>query len=344
MKSPGTRTRPHRVTAVAILAGCLALPGVRALAQVGLDKVAQTTMNFQLVSVSARASALGEAVTAVSTGSEAIFYNPAGTAETRSRFDVSLMYTGWIAEINYFAGALAWDVGDAGTFGFSMLGVDYGTLNGTRLVSSGSLNTTYEETGEMAHVGAYSVGLTYARAISEQFFVGINLRYAVQNLGESTTKSGPTLNSAGKVAADLGVTYYPGLRSFRFAMAFRNFAGQLKREEVYEQLPLTFAIGAAIDLMDFIEPAHGSETGLTLSADFLHSNNYSQRLNFGLEYLMFGVLALRGGYQTNRDIASWSAGLGVTTSLEDVELGVSYSFSRFEYFDGVNRFSLQILF
>jgi hypothetical protein len=127
-------------------------------------------------------------------------------------------------------------------------------------------------------------------------------------------------------------------------MAFRNFSAQLKREEVYEQLPLTFTIGAAMDLMDLAAPDHGAASGLTLSADFVHSNNYSQRLNFGLEYLVFGMLSLRGGYQTNRDIASWSAGVGVLTSLEDVELGVSYSFSRVKYFDGVNRLALQVLF
>jgi len=212
------------------------------------------------------------------------------------------------------------------------------------LVAAGSENTTYEEMGEMSNVGAYSVGVTYARSISEQFLVGVTVRYATQNLGESMTKSGLTKNSVGTMAADLGVKYYPGLKSFRFAMAFRNFSPQLKREEVYEQLPLTFTIGSAIDLMDFIDPEHGGETALTVSADFLHSNNYSQRLNFGAEYLMFGTLSLRGGYQTNRDIASWSAGVGVMTSLEDVELGVHYSFSRFEYFDGVNRLSLQILF
>ena len=334
----------RRVRVVPLLAACLAAFGAQVAAQVGLDKLAQTTMNFQLVSVSARASALGEAVYAASTGSEAIFYNPAGMAETRSRFDASVMYTGWIADINYFAGALAWDAGDAGTIGLSLLGVDYGTLNATRLVSTGSLNTAYEEMGEMSNVGAYSVGVTYARSISEQFLVGVTVRYATQNLGESMTKSGLTKNSVGTMAADLGVKYYPGLKSFRFAMAFRNFSTQLKREEVYEQLPLTFTIGSAIDLMDFIDPEHGGETALTVSADFLHSNNYSQRLNFGAEYLMFGTLSLRGGYQTNRDIASWSAGVGVMTSLEDVALGVHYSFSRFEYFDGVNRLSLQILF
>ena len=79
-----------------------------AFAQVGLSKVGQSTMDFQLVSISPVASAMGEAYTAVGKGADAIFYNPAGMAEMNTQFNVALDYTQWIADINYYAGAVAW--------------------------------------------------------------------------------------------------------------------------------------------------------------------------------------------------------------------------------------------
>jgi hypothetical protein len=49
---------------------------------------------------------------------------------------------------------------------------------------------------------------------------------------------------------------------------------------------------------------------------------------------------LRGGYQTNRDLQSWSMGMGINTTIENYAVQVSYSYSASEYFSGVNRLSL----
>jgi len=56
------------------------------------------------------------------------------------------------------------------------------------------------------------------------------------------------------------------------------------------------------------------------------------------------MFALRGGYQTNRDLASWSAGLGFNASVSDSDIEVNYSYSSFEIFDSVNRISLTFSF
>jgi hypothetical protein len=325
---------------------CLCLCVSAAAGQVNLDKVAQSTMNFQLVSVSARASALGEAFYAVCDGAEALFFNPAGVTEMKNTYDVELMYTGWIAGISYAGGAFAWSLGDVGTIGLSALAVDYGTIHATRLLStsSQSQDIAYEDMGDMINIGAYSFGLSYARALSKEFSIGGTVRYTGQNLGESWLAIGTKENSAAVLVFDVGVKYYTGFRSFRFGMAFRNFSAQVKREQIEEQLPLTFTLGVAMDMLDLVDPGHSTETSMTLGVDFLHSNNYSERVNMGLEYTMMGMFALRGGYQTNRDIASWSAGLGFFTSIEDHTIRFDYAYSQMKYFNGVNRFSVGFSF
>ena len=86
------------------------------------------------------------------------------------------------------------------------------------------------------------------------------------------------------------------------------------------------------------------DESLMLAIDFLHSNSYSERVNLGAEYKFFKMFALRAGYQTNRDVASWSAGAGVNTSFAGYDVEVNYSFSKMDVFDNVNRVSVNFAF
>ncbi len=309
--------------------------------QVGLNKLAQSTMDFQLVSISPKASAMGEAYYAVGEGAESIFYNPAGLAKMDNTFNVVLDYTQWIADINYIGGAASWNLENFGVVGISLLSVSYGTIYGTSLDPNAGSQLGYIDNGTLSNVGAYSFGISYAKAISEEFSIGGNVRIAGQNLGSNTFVDGTTTkNDASKLVFDAGVMYYTGYKGFRFGMAIRNFSSNIIREEIYEQLPLTFTIGTAIDLMDFINPAHSQDNSLTFAVDFLHSNNYSERFDLGAEYKFLGMIALRAGYQSNRDIMSWSAGVGFNKSIGGNEVDVNYSFSKMDVFKNVNRLSI----
>jgi len=342
MTKKGTMKMKLRILSLAAFTVLIAVGQLSA--QVTLDKVGQSTMNFQLVSISPVASAMGDAYYAVGTGADAIFYNPAAMADMNDRtFNVVLDYVQWIADINYYAGAVAWNLKDYGAVGLSFLSVDYGTINGTSLVEFGG----YTDNGPVSNVGAYSLGLTYSKFINTQFSVGGNVRLVGQNLGSNTFYDGTsTTNTATKLAFDLGVKYQTLFNDFRFGMAIRNFSTDIKRELISEQLPLTFTMGAAIDLLDFVDANHDKGTGLTFAIDLLHSNSYSERVNMGLEYKMLGMLALRGGYQTNRDVQSWSAGVGLNTTLAGNAVAFNYSFSKITEtsFDNVNRVSLAFSF
>lgn len=314
-------------------------------AQVGLEKVAQSTMNFLLVGISPKAGAMGEAFNVIGRGAESVFFNPAGVVESEHRVDLKFYATQWIADINYMGGAVALNAGNFGSLGLSFLSVDYGTIHGTSLILKNEIAQYplgYKDDGVVDNVGAYALGLTYGKAISTQFLIGGSMRLAGQNLGQSRFAGGVKDNNATKLIFDAGVKYYTGLRSFRFGMAIRNFSSNIKREEISEQLPLLFTMGMALDLFDFVTPMQSETQSLTLAVDFLHPNNYLERLNIGLEYMLFEKIALRGGYQTNRDLASWSAGVGVNTNIGANPVEIDYSYSNFDIFEGVNRLSIGI--
>lgn len=316
-------------------------------AQVDLNKTAQSTMNFLLVGTSSRASALGEAFNAIGIGSESMFYNPSGLTELNKNFDISINYTSWIADIKYLSGGAAWNLGNYGVVGVNMLTVDYGDIYGTSLLSPGEANlypSGFKENGILSNVGAYSFGLAYAKAISEAFSVGGNVKLVGQNLGESSFGTSSKKNDATKLAVDAGVKYKTEFNGFTFGMSIRNFSTNIKREEIEEQLPLLFSLGAAINVMETVDKDLAENNSILLAVDFLHPNNYSERMNFGLEYQYLQMISVRFGYQTNRDLASWSAGLGFNTSISDYDVGISYSYSKFDFFDSVSRISINFIF
>lgn len=317
------------------------------LSQTSLSKTAQSTMNFLLVGTSSKASAMGEAFVTLGKGAEGMFYNPAGLALMEKDFDISLNYTQWIADINYISGGIAWDLSEIGVIGAHLLTVDYGTINGTSLISSAELSQYplgYKDNGLVSNVGAYVFGLSYAKAITKEFSGGLTIKLAGQNLGQSTFGSDTKDNDATKIAFDAGVRYQTGFKEFTFGMFIRNFATNIKREEIEEQLPLLFSFGASINVMEIVAEEISKDNSVLFAVDFLHQNNYSERVNLGIEYHFLEMISIRGGYQTNRDLASWSGGLGFNTSLSDYDIEVNYSYSSFEIFNSVNRISLNFSF
>lgn len=330
------------------LIGCVtAFAFTAASSQVGLNKLAQSTMNFLSVNTSPKASGMGEAYSVIGVGAEAISFNPAGLCGMQRGVDARIDVMQWIADINYFDAKVAVKLGNYGTVGIHLLTVDYGTINGTSLIydyEASIYNKGYKDTGPVENVAAYSFGLSYAQFVNTQFSVGGTVKLAGQNLGESTLASGVKKNNASKLVFDAGVKYVTGFKSFSFGMTIRNFASNIKREAVDEQLPLSFTLGGSMDLLDIFDPAHAKDSGLEFGVDFLHQNNYSERVNLGLEYRLLGALSLRGGYQTNRDLASWSAGIGFNTTVEDYAVELNYSYSKFSIFNNVNRFSLGLSF
>lgn len=316
-------------------------------AQVNMKKVGQSTMGFLQVGVSARAASLGNAYTALGTGAESIFYNPAGIADQAATFSGFASITQWIADISYYGGSATWRISNIGVFGAHFLSVDYGTVHGTRLLTvqeAGVNPLGYEETGNV-NMGAYSVGLSYARQISDRFTMGGTLSLASQRLGENEISGSTRENSVTKVVANFGLRYYPGLtESFRISMYMRNFSNNVTYEEVATSLPLILSMGVAMDLFDATGSSSSRSSSLLLSTEFMHVNNYTERVNVGLEYGFAGLFFLRGGYEFNYDLAGLSAGFGVVPTINGTDLHISYAYSDFDLFKGVHRFSLNVDF
>jgi hypothetical protein len=335
MKEENTMKKSIVVLGVVFSAAIFAVP-----AHAQIKKLGQTGLQFLKVDVSPRAAAMGGAYTMPGNDASAMFYNPAGMARLEHSFDFFASRTEWIAEISYNAAGVAKTVENLGTFGVSLVFADYGDdIIGTQVAQT---EKGYEITGPL-DVGAYAVGVSYARALTDKFAVGGQVKYASQHLGSSVLTAGgsPEENRVSGLAFDFGTIFYPGFESLRVGMSVNNFSSQFKYEDEPFQLPLTFKIGAAMDVLDLLGE-HRSP--LLIAIDAIHPRDYTERIQVGGEYWYNDLIAFRGGYKFNYDEESFSLGAGFKHTIGGTAVKLDYSYSDLGRFDAVSRFSLGIAF
>lgn len=318
------------------------------------QKLGQTGMKFLNMSVDARVSAFGDAVTSLENNSVSMFYNPAAMARLDGIADFTVGSTQFIADINYYHGALAISPfdGDYGVIGLSFVSVDYGEFLGTVRANNeqGFIDVgTYSPT-------ALAIGIGYAKALSEKFSVGANVKYVRQSLGTSIinaidfdpvtntyASSSSEENKLDVMAFDFGVLYKTGFESLNIGMSVRNFAREVKYKQEGFQLPIIFQIGASFNFADIME-VNRDEHSFLVTVDANHPRDYPEQINFGLEYTFMEILSLRAGYSTPNDERGFSTGVGLKKDIGGVDLGVDYGYTPFGIFDSVHRLTLNFAF
>ena len=292
----------------------------------GTDKLAQTGMKFLSFSPDARAAALGDAVTAKTGGASSLFYNPAGMARIEG-MNLSAGQANWIAGITYNAVSVAY-ASDAGVFGISVMNVDYGEIQGTIRSS----NTAGYADTELFTPTANVVGLGYAIAPTDRFSVGGQVKFVNEKLGNAYLDTDGSVEGIESldmdaVAYDFGLMYQMDWKNLMIAMSARNFSESLKYAEEAFELPLTFRMGVAADVIE----------NLSVSLVNEHPRDYSSTTRVGVEYSLMNMLAIRAGFVTPTDEAGINLGVGFNMA----GLNVDVAYTDFGVFDSVMRFGVQ---
>ncbi len=315
------------------------------------EKRAQTGFKFLSVSTHPRAAALSNAMTALEGSAWTMFYNPASMAFQQERLSVMVGITRWIAEIDYNAAALSFQPagGRFGVFGVTVRSVDYGSVEGTvradnvqGFLDTGSVDPT-----------AFSIGLGYAKALTDRFSIGGRAKYATQDLG-STPLTG-TVSDEGRVftsetvsddkigvlAFDFGMLYKTGFRSLAFAVAASNFSQEIEYVEESFQLPLTLKIGVAMDVTDLM-PNMSSSHSLLMALEAENPRDFTEHVNLGLEYGFMESIFLRAGYSFPMDEQGISLGAGMAQKLGSLRLAADYAYTDFGVFSDVHRVAFHV--
>ena len=319
-----------------------------ATAETEFTKLAQTGFQFLSVVSDARGAALAGAMTTVPYGSGSLFFNPAGMAEMTAAVDIIASQNTWFADINHTTLSIAFNPGNNkyGVFGFTAQSVNYGDIRGTMKWQQ---DPGWVETGVITP-SAISLGAGYATQLSDKFSIGGQIKYAAQQLGKGVVEIHPVKPNlsdsldvrkftTNAYAFDFGTLFKTGVKGISFGMSVRNFSNEISYIDENFQLPLTFAMGLSMDLVNLV-PKFDSAHSLMLSVDAVHPRSYPEYLNVGLEYELLDMLYLRYGFLHNRDERSSSFGFGVSR----FGLGIDYAYIPFGILDEVQMITVRFTY
>lgn len=295
------------------------------------EKVGTTSFQFLKIMMSARASALGGAFSAVGNNSEALYWNPAGITRV-NLFDASAGYVDWFLDAAHYSFAAAYTIENLGTFGLHGIYTDVGKIEVTKVSALGFIGDVYNPglTGEVFSPKSYVIGLTYANNLTDKFSFGITAKYVKEDL---------IYQSADAIVFDGGLIFKTGFRSLEVAASIVHFGSEVKFIDKSYPLPQTFNIGISGYLFSPGEHLIGdiAENKILIAYDLTQPRDFDQQHSVGIEYSFNDIIFLRGGYKFNNDQEGICAGAGVLFK----NYRIDYSYNDYgAYLNEVHKFTI----
>ena len=328
------------------------------LPAVAQSRVSTSAAPFLTLGTGARGQALGHAYTAVVTGADALYWNPAGAARSadgRSLGSIFFSHANWLLDTDYNAFGLVIPVTGSGVLGLSLAQMDYGRMD-VRTVE------LPDGTGETFGARDLVAGVSYAQPLTNTFYIGGTAKYVRQAIYDM---------SASTVAFDIGFVleseYFNGMR---LAASIMNFGGLMQMDGVNSRvfvdvdaghegsndsvpaklestrwdLPLSFKFGAAWPVIKM------NNLQFDLLTDAHQTNDNSLNADIGAE-MRYSIgsfnLDLRGGYKDlplDNVYSHLTYGAGVNLSLSGIRFGADYGYVPFELLGNVNVIDLRLTF
>ncbi|HWR82267.1 MAG TPA: PorV/PorQ family protein [Candidatus Deferrimicrobium sp.] len=278
----------------------------------------RTAADFLSIGLGARASGLGGAYTAISEGSVAAYWNPAGLSDVQGG-EVLLGHYSWLQDITLEHGTVAHQIGDRTALAASVTFLNYGQVDGYDVngVMTGDISA-YDL------CGAVSIGTSTGYDIS----VGLTTKFINQKLDD--------LN-ASTFAVDIGAMYETERLSLAAVIA--NVGPDMGFGGVKERLPTAARIGVAVRpfgraLLTSVEVEKKAYGGAALRNGF--------EANFAERYF------LRAGYAyyPTHDTRSFGYGMSLGAGVRLAWGEIDYAFSPEERFSSetLHRLTLALKF
>lgn len=246
-----------------------------------------TVANFLKIGIGARATAMGEAFTALVDDGTSIYWNPAGLVQVKKR-ELLVMYNIYFEGINQGYLSLASPLA-RGTVGLGINYVHIGDIEGTDEYGN--------FTGDFS-ASDFQASLAYSRFISPRLTFGISV-----GILQDAIKEDKKTAFFGNVGLLLKTA-----RLLSLGLVFQNIGSKLGEDP----LPLTFRGGVAVTL----EPVN-------VEVDVVKPSDNDVCYCAGIEWQIKDVLALRLGYKVVQDTgAGMSIGIGL--SIKEIQFNYAY--------------------
>lgn len=317
----------------------------------GSSQVGTSMANFLKIGAGSRASAMGEAFVAMTDDASATYWNPGGLVFVEKN-EALFQSTSWLANTNLYYLSVAIPLGDIGTIGANVYSFNSGDMEETTVSQP-------DGTGRTFTASNFSIGLSYARAFTEQFSIGFTVKYVSEDLSRET---------ASTIAFDVGSVFKTNiLNGLRIGLALSNLGGAMELEG--PDLNVSHDINTGLPTNKFVSASLGTEewqipllfrvglgtyiikdetSSLSIEAAFNDSRDYEARYNVGSEFMLNIVgnqkVALRMGYLGNYDEAGLTAGAGLLLNLAGFDFKFDYAYADMSRLGNAHRYTLSVLF
>lgn len=313
-----------------------------------ISKRGTTAAQFLKISTGGRGTSMGGANVALCSDLTSSYWNPAGIARLQG-VQVYFENYDWLAGTDYHFGA----------FGFSWSGIGVMSLSMTMLSTPDDLVRTVENpqgTGEKFNAQDLSIGLTFAKTLTDRLSLGASIKNVRQRIWHS---SGQT------VATDIGVQYKTPIRDVLLGASISNFGNDLSlsgrdlnisvdpdpnnqgnvefvnaeyQTDSYP-LPLFFRVGIGGYLIKT------KNISTLFAVDAVHPNDNFEYLNFGFEAGFNDLVFVRAGYpsygkEDSIEGPTFGAGLNYRVFRTATTLKIEYSAADFGPLGVIKRISL----
>jgi len=298
-------------------------------------KVGTTVAQFLKIGAGARSVAMGGSAAAMDGDVYAIYWNPGSLARLKTPGETSFNHTQWLADIDYNYVASGLTIDGVGTLGLSVTSVTM-----PEEIVRTEINP--EGDGRRWSYSAFSIGLSYARSLTDRFSIGFTAKYIREGIWN--------MSSSG-FAFDIGTIYTTTFNGLKIGASISNFGTKMRldgqdisfnnyptgeqgqgpqniqslyKTEAYD-IPLQFRIGLAMDVltMDAIRA--------TASVDATHPNDNVEYVNSGVEVAYDEMFFARVGYnslfnENSEQGLTWGVGFNFQiTNLNGIK--VDYAFA-----------------
>lgn len=272
----------------------------------------ETGLAFLKIGVGAPAAAMGEAYVAVAQDPTALYWNPAGIANTPGD-EVHATHDEWISDVRYeYVAAVHGMKGQA--IGIHAALLHMGELQGRD--ASGNFTESF-------HAYDFATGLSYAVRFSRDFELGATGKFLYSKIEDQ---------SALGFAGDLGIRYRTPVRGLTAAGTITNLGPQMKFVDESFTLPAQGRIGVAYRTRALLD-------GLVVAADLRMPNDSSAKGQLGAELWPHRMFALRGGLMLGYDEQAGTVGFGIDYQAWTIDYAFM-PFSSSSDLGDTHRFSL----
>ncbi len=313
-----------------------------------ISKRGTTAAQFLKISTGGRGTSMGGANVALCSDLTSSYWNPAGIARLQG-VQVYFENYDWLAGTDYHFGS----------FGFSWSGVGVMSLSMTMLSTPDDMVRTVENpqgTGEKFNAQDLSIGLTFAKSLTDRLSLGASIKNVRQRIWHS---SGQT------IATDIGVQYKTPIRDVLLGASISNFGNDLSlsgrdmnisvdpdpnnqgnvefvnaeyQTDSYP-LPLFFRVGIGGYLIKT------KNISTMFAVDAVHPNDNFEYLNFGFEAGFNDLVFVRAGYpsygkEDSIEGPTFGAGLNYRVFRTSTTLNIEYSAADFGPLGVIKRISL----